>query len=402
MPRAALALILLAATAATSGAQWTLQDAHTTADLRGIDNVGHGVAWASGSEGTILRTLDSGRHWQLCAKPPNADHLDFRAVQAFDNNTALIMSSGKGDLSRLYKTTDGCQTWTLLFTNPDKDGFWDALQFERKSEPPTNRVAHPSTQSKGGVSRVVARDADHNFGVLLGDPVDGHFAIFLTFDGGATWKRDPMQVKATQDEGVFAASNSSLIVSSLGDRAFCTGGPSGARVVHHNTGIEDTTGPNVFHDPKTGWATSLWFEQLASTQKTESSGCFSIAEHNGVRVAVGGDYKHPDQSSSTAWTSELLPRKSDDALRTALAPPHGYRSAVAYDSKFNTWITVGPNGTDISTDDGRNWRALHPDPKYNEASDADQHWNALSLPYVVGPHGRIGTLRPSALQTAHP
>ena len=40
--------------------------------------------------------------------------------------------------------------------------------------------------------------------------------------------------------------------------------------------------------------------------------------------------------------------------------------------------TVGPNGTDISTDDGRNWRAL-------------------SLPYVIGPHGRIGVLRPSAL-----
>ncbi len=83
--------------------------------------------------------------------------------------------------------------------------------------------------------------------------------------------------------------------------------------------------------------------------------------------------------------------------QTSTTPPHGYRSAVAYDSKFKTWITVGPNGTDISTDDGRNWRALHPDPKYNDTPDADQHWNALSLPYAVGPHGRIGTLRPNAL-----
>ncbi len=73
-------------------------------------------------------------------------------------------------------------------------------------------------------------------------------------------------------------------------------------------------------------------------------------------------------------------------------------SAVAYDPTTKTWITVGPNGTDISTDDGRNWRALHPDPKYTDTPDADQHWNALSLPFVVGPHGRIGTLRASALQ----
>ena len=60
--------------------------------------------------------------------------------------------------------------------------------------------------------------------------------------------------------------------------------------------------------------------------------------------------------------------------------------------------TVGPNGTDISTDDGRNWRALRPDPALGEAADADEHWNALSLPFVVGPHGRIGKLRPDALR----
>ncbi len=132
MLRRLVLLTFLAASAATSAAQWQLQDAHTTADLRGIDNVGGGVAWASGSDGTILRTEDAGFVWQLCAKPAGGEHLDFRAIQAFDNNTAIIMSSGKGDLSRLYKTTDGCQTWKLIFTNPDKDGFWDALAFSEK------------------------------------------------------------------------------------------------------------------------------------------------------------------------------------------------------------------------------------------------------------------------------
>jgi hypothetical protein len=78
--------------------------------------------------------------------------------------------------------------------------------------------------------------------------------------------------------------------------------------------------------------------------------------------------------------------------------PHGCRSAVAYDATTKTWITVGPNGTDISTDDGRNWRALRPNAALNEAADADQHWNALSLPFVVGPHGRIGKLRAGALR----
>jgi hypothetical protein len=70
---------------------------------------------------------------------------------------------------------------------------------------------------------------------------------------------------------------------------------------------------------------------------------------------------------------------------------------VAYDAASKTWITVGPNGTDISTDDGKNWRTLHPDPAMHEAAGADRDWNALSPPFVVGPRGRIGKLNAKAL-----
>jgi photosystem II stability/assembly factor-like uncharacterized protein len=57
--------------------QWQILDSHTTADLRGIDNVGKGVVWASGSNGTVLRSEDAGYMWQTCAIPPGAEHLDF-------------------------------------------------------------------------------------------------------------------------------------------------------------------------------------------------------------------------------------------------------------------------------------------------------------------------------------
>ena len=118
-------------TAGAARAQWEMESSRTTADLRGIDNVGGGVAWASGTNGTVLRTEDGGYLWQACTVPPGAEHLDFRGMQAFDANTAIVMSSGKGDLSRLYKTTDGCQTWKLVFTNPDTDGFWTGQGRER-------------------------------------------------------------------------------------------------------------------------------------------------------------------------------------------------------------------------------------------------------------------------------
>ena len=188
--RAALLLTLIAA---TTQAQFQIQTSNTTANLRGIHSLGNGLAWASGSDGTILHTEDNGAHWRRCTTPPNAETLDFRGIQAFDNKTAIVMSSGPGDQSRLYKTTDGCNTWKLIFTNPDKDGFWDALLFNNR-----------------------------NHGVLFGDPVNGKFYARETFNGGLHWQTffyDDM-LRTGSESGMFAASNSSFVIAGNGKIIF--------------------------------------------------------------------------------------------------------------------------------------------------------------------------------------
>ena len=114
-----LAFIVALTFSTSACAQFALQTSNTTAGLRGIHNVGNGVAWASGTKAPSSAPKTAATVWQLCAIPPGAEKLDFRGIQAFDANTAIVMSSGKGDLSRLYKTTDGCHTWKLVFTNPD-------------------------------------------------------------------------------------------------------------------------------------------------------------------------------------------------------------------------------------------------------------------------------------------
>ena len=65
-----LLAFLLCILASPIRAQWDLQDSHTTASLRGIHNVGGGVAWASGTNGAVLRTEDGGYLWQSCARLP--------------------------------------------------------------------------------------------------------------------------------------------------------------------------------------------------------------------------------------------------------------------------------------------------------------------------------------------
>jgi photosystem II stability/assembly factor-like uncharacterized protein len=372
-----LLVVLLAAGSAR--AQWEILPSGSTADLRGIDAVGNGVAWASGTQGTVLRTTDGGKSWQRCATPPGAEGLDFRGVQAFDASTAIVMSSGKGPLSRLYKTTDACQSWALLFTNPDPEGFWDALKFVPGSDREAGRV-----------------------GYLAGDPVRGSFAEFITYNYGGRW--DPVAPgvgslgPARKGEAMFAASNSSLQLL-RNTPVIVTGG---------TTSRLREVALHVKHDPRVSYE---FVGGEIPLQHGESAGAFSFESrlgpdsaaefdagkfiekptHQGdFLVAVGGDYQKPESTQGTAAFSS----NGGSDWSPSTTPPHGYRSAVAYDAASKVWITVGPNGTDVSTDDGRNWRALRLDPALGEPADADQHWNALSLPFVVGPHGRIGRLRP--------
>ena len=121
----------------------------------------------------------------------------------------------------------------------------------------------------------------------------------------------------------------------------------------------------------------------------DTAGAFSIASNqfsphspHGTFVVVGGDFEKPNDPTSTAAYSTDW----GDHWHTSTTPPHGFRSAVQYSAALHAWITVGTNGSDISRDDGRTWQPLD-----------NGNWNALSLPFVVGPNGRIAKLNPAAI-----
>jgi len=360
-------------TTISCAAQWKIQDAHTTASLRGIHSLGNGIAWASGTKGTVLRTEDGGNQWQHCTVPPDAQELDFRGVQAFDAKTAIVMSSGKGYVSRIYKTTDGCHTWKLVFTNPDEDGFFDAI-----------RLTHDKTIE------------------VLGDPVKNTFAMFVSDDGGDTWFAAGTPGRDAPDgSGAFAASNSSLIYV---DPYMYFGTGAGTSVAPRVYRTHVSCAPPPDH-PKgfpnncsVAWTTA----DVPLGITGPAAGIFSLASRAGgqakdgttrvILVAVGGIYDKPAQTTGTSATSD----DGGQTWKLAATSPSGFRSAVVYDASTKTWIAVGTNGTDVSTDDGHNWRALKPGA--NDAPDADRNWNALSLPFVVGPHGRIGVLQSDTLR----
>jgi hypothetical protein len=393
------ALLLIAATALAlpTQAQWTIQTTPTTADLRGIANAGNGIAWASGTEGTVLRTTDTGKTWHRCPTPPNADHLDFRGIQAFDANTAIVMSSGKGDLSRLYKTTDACQTWKLVFTNPDKEGFWDSMT-AHLTGPLDQPTCVSATKSISGA--IFGDPAIHKSNAFDTVAIPSFYLATFTIDSSCspdTLNSSASGIFSGPNEAAFAASNS--VLSQIGPSVFWLA--TGRELIQYETGSSSPHNYEVF---------SICGSNFPLRHAKDSEGVFSLAirpdsiekpkaakisggQHclKADMVAVGGDYASPDEQTTTAVFTAGASK-----FFLAKTMPHGYRSAVAYAPTTKTWITVGPNGTDISTDDGRNWHPLKPSP--TDAPDADRNWNALALPYVVGPHGRIGILNPTALK----
>src|SRR5437016_5870607 len=159
------------------------QESGVKTRLRGISAVSDKIAWASGGKGTCLRTTDGGATWQKITVP-DSDKLDFRDIEAFDANTAYLLSIGEGEASRIYKTTDGGQHWDIKFANHNPKAFFDAIAFW-----------------------------DVNNGLALSDPVDGHFIIIKTTDGGQTWKETASanMPAAVDKEGAFAASGTCLI-----------------------------------------------------------------------------------------------------------------------------------------------------------------------------------------------
>jgi photosystem II stability/assembly factor-like uncharacterized protein len=320
--------------------RWQEQKSGTAARLRGVSAVNENVVWASGSNGTIVRTLDGGAHWQVSVIPEAAD-LDFRDVHGVDANTAYVLSAGEGEKSRIYKTTDGGTTWSLQFTNHEGKGFFDGFAFW-----------------------------DANSGIAFSDPIDGRFLVIRTADGGAHWNEIPRanMPRALPDEAAFAASGSSIAVAGSEYVWIATGG-SAAR---------------VFHSTDRGATWSI--ANTPITSDSPSAGIFSIyAASPQLVFVVGGDYRKENELS-------LNFAKSIDGGGTWLPGPQlpGYRSAISavHSEDDAGYVAVGPSGTDFMRTYGGPWISIG-----TVGYDALSFLPSVATGWAVGQGGRIARWR---------
>jgi photosystem II stability/assembly factor-like uncharacterized protein len=335
---AAAVALVLSLFGQTPAYRWEPQTSGVTARLRGVSAVSERVVWASGANGTVLRTTDGGATWRKLAVP-DSDKLDFRDVDAITAGTAFVLSIGSGSASRIYRTTDGGVTWTLQFTNEDPKGFFDAMAFW-----------------------------DDRHGLVMGDSIDGRFDVLRTVDGGATWGRVPGSSlpSALPNEGAFAGSGTNVSVLPDGRAWIGTGASTRCRVL------------------RTSDYGATWTIAETPVAGSASAGIFSVAFRDGRHgMIVGGDYRQEREAVRNAAAT------ADGGVTwTPVSGLTGFRSVVApIPGAQRSWLAVGPSGADVSADDGATWSAI-PGDGYHAFSFA----RGTRTGWGVGEGGRIAKL----------
>jgi CheY-like chemotaxis protein len=119
LARLKINIFLICLVAATAFGQWNPLKSNTTASLRGLSIVNGNVVWASGTDGTFVRTTDAGDTWQA-GTVPGAEKLDFHGVYAVDAKTAYLMSIGNGNILCVDDYETSLAGWCLYL---QKEGF---------------------------------------------------------------------------------------------------------------------------------------------------------------------------------------------------------------------------------------------------------------------------------------
>lgn len=335
--RVLIAVPLLASCIASSPrVTYKEQESTTRVSLRGVSAVSPLVCWASGAEGTFLRTIDGGRTWAR-GVVPGANHLDFRDVESVDANSAFLMSAGRP--AEIWRTQDGGSSWERCAQLDQEGVFLDSVALHG------------------------------NKGLAWGDPLDGHFLTLASSDAGLSWTRIGSQLpQPLPGEAGFAASGTCIFLSGK-DAWIGTGGGS-ARVL-------------TSHDHGRSWNAAATPIQRGSPSK----GIFSVVFVDEKRGAiVGGDYSRPALEHGTAaYTID------GGTTWTLSADQPGYRSCVALVPLDQpSWlISISKSGASISEDCGATWNGLSLPGHYALDFSPETWLDGRAVGWAVGREGAI-------------
>jgi photosystem II stability/assembly factor-like uncharacterized protein len=335
--RLSLALIVTALLAQRADSQLIERlRSDTSASFRGVSVVSAKEVWISGSDGTVIRSTNTGKTFSSVAIN-HSNELDFRDIEVLPDGSVLLMSIGKGESSKLLRSADYGKTWTTVLQNHDEQAFFDGVTFHR----------------------------DGKRGALFGDPIENRMDLYLTEDAGKTWNRLPKSERPPLVPGEVGFAASGTGIAWTNDGLWIATGGTVARI-HRGTNQGRT------------WTTA----STPLLAGRSSAGIFSMAVR-GHRVAiVGGDYRKPNETGLNVAVSN----NSGTSFRTPQDNVLGHKACVKF-LDDSTIIACGRTGVDLSKDGGRTWRHLTDEAYYTMDVDTDS-----GTVYFAGPKGAIARM----------
>ncbi len=335
----ALSIVNVFATTMIDYPQWQHHQMTGNPSLRGAGILGNSM-WVTGSNNTIFVSQNGGKTW-LDKSVSSLIKTDFRDIELFDSQTAIVMSVGNAELSKLYKTSDGGHNWQLLYQNSDEKGFFDSIAFW-----------------------------DEKNGLLLCDPVDGYYVVKKTVDGGKTWRRIAMDKlpKILDKELAFAASGNTMIVGKNGKVYITTGGFSASV---------------YFSDD---YGESWQRQEVPLYNETQTAGGYGLAINNeGQPFVLGGDYLQRSKQYSNITTY------IDGLWKAVNAGERGLRTAMSCQETL--CLATGKASTDISHNSGKTWSALPVSRSQNNESGFYTLASDNMVFLAAGAEGKVAVLK---------
>jgi len=137
-------------------AAWRPQTSPSGNDLYTVALVDTSIAWAAGSGGTVLKTLNGGSTWTPTISSASDD---VYALALVSPSVVLVATYNSGSgLARIRRTQNGGLTWADVYSDNSAGAFINAVTM-----------------------------FDNLNGYAEGDPVSGSWTLLRTTDGGLTW-----------------------------------------------------------------------------------------------------------------------------------------------------------------------------------------------------------------------
>jgi len=307
--------------------------------IRALEVLNDSTVWFAANNGVWGYTEDAGKNWKIDSLTFEGKSPQFRSIAVLDTQTVLLLSIASPAL--LYRTSDKGKSWKIVYTNTNKDIFFDCMKFK-----------------------------DSKTGFAVGDAINNCIPLIRTDDAGATWKEMACdQSGQFKNESFFASSNSNI--SFVDDNMYIGSGGMQSRILKYSIKKNQY---KIISSPL--------------PQGEKMTGIYAIQFHDKkIAGIVGGNYDKAEPNIP----SIAITKNAGKTWQIIKTPRPYFGASIAFKSKNKFYVTshLGTMKCDIKKKTSKEVVDLEGNPiKFHTIKISPSEKTI----WMAGSNGRIGKI----------